>query len=464
METKAKKYLLQPVQKIPVIAEADVVVAGGGPSGVCAAVAAARHGASTILIEKNGYFGGACTAGLVNVWHSLYSMDKSEKVIGGLVDDAIGALKKRNAIKDMGNYSVVDTEAVKLVFDEFILNAGVVALFHTYVVGALSEEVGSIQAMLVENKSGRGAIKGKVYIDCTGDGDLAYQAGAEYEKGNKNGAVQPPGLCVRLGLLRPKEAEVALKNGKVAATLAEHPMDYNNQPYTAHFYATPSLYRNDERMFTAARIVKTDCSDAFELSRAEIDGRRQIDWFVKTLRIKVPGFENIYIMDIAAEVAPRETRRFLGDYILTEKDILSGRQFQDVIAQGAQQVDIHNPTSGGVVFKYLDGSMISIDRTGKKTKAMWTADGKRKDTQYYQIPYRVLLPRNMQNLMVAGRCISATHEALGATRVMVNCMQLGQAAGIGAAIASSKNRSPREIDLSMLQEGLRTSGAPIGLV
>jgi len=232
VKKKTEKYLSEPARKVPVIIQADVVVAGGGSSGVCAAVAAARQGASTILIEKNGCLGGACTGGLVSIWHSLYSIDQSKKIIGGIIDDVINELRKRNAIYNTSDwYSsiasdktsyVVDTEAVKLVFDELVLNAGVTVLLHTYVVGALSKEVSSIQAILIENKSGRGAIQGKVYVDCTGDGDLAYYAGVEYEKGDENQAVQPPGLCVRVGNLQPEKAEDAFRKGKVLEALLEH--------------------------------------------------------------------------------------------------------------------------------------------------------------------------------------------------------------------------------------------------
>lgn len=471
MKKKTEKYLSEPARKVPVIIQADVVVAGGGSSGVCAAVAAARQGASTILIEKNGCLGGACTGGLVSIWHSLYSIDQSKKIIGGIIDDVINELRKRNAIYNTSDwYSsiasdktsyVVDTEAVKLVFDELVLNAGVTVLLHTYVVGALSKEVSSIQAILIENKSGRGAIQGKVYVDCTGDGDLAYYAGVEYEKGDENQAVQPPGLCVRVGNLQPEKAEDAFRKGKVLEALLEHPMDYNNQLYTAHLWGTTGVYRKDEMMLAAARMVNTDCTDAFQLSQAEIEGRRQIDWIVRTLRNKIPGFEDMHIIDIAAEVGPRETRRFLGDYVLTEEDILSGRQFEDVIAQGTYPVDIHNPFGRGTVIKLLDGSMIEFDESGKRIRTMWTVDRSKNNAKYYRIPYGVLLPCNMHNLMVAGRCISATHKALGAIRVMVNCMQLGQAAGIGAAIASLTGTSPREVKRDKVQDGLRSLGMPI---
>lgn len=457
------KFVREPAREVPVIADVDVAVLGGGPAGFCAAVAAARLGASTMLIEKNGYMGGVATAGLVNIWHSLYSMDRNQKIIGGIIDEIHARLWARGWVQWLGDYpedetkgcTVVDTEGAKLVFDELALEAGVKLLFHTYAVGVLQTS-GDIEAVIVENKSGRGAVKAKVFIDCTGDGDVAFQAGAVQEKGDQDGLVQPPGMCVRVGGLKPAAFE-NLDHEPVFSALNKE-MDYNGQVYPSFLWQTKSLHRDDEVMMAAARMTNTDCSDGEQLSQASVDGRRQIDWIVRTLKAEVAGFEDAYIVDIADEVGPRETRRFLGDYVLTEEDLLTGREFPDVIGRGTYPVDIHNPLARGIIFKRLDGTIVTHDESGKVIRSMWTSHGGKNDAQYYSMPYRILLPRDMQNLMVAGRCVSMTHEALGAIRVMVNCMQLGQAAGIGAALSCFTKKAPRDVDFGSVQLELEKLG------
>ncbi|NMB13200.1 MAG: FAD-dependent oxidoreductase [Firmicutes bacterium] len=457
-----REFVRESARDIPVIANVDVAVLGGGPAGFNAAVAAARLGVSTIMIEKNGYMGGVATAGLVSIWHSLYSMDRKRKIIGGIVDDVLARLEERSAVYGQGDFYteskgsfVVDTEAAKLVFDQLALEAGVKLLFHTYVVDVIGT-MGEIQAVIVENKSGRGAIKAKIFIDCTGDGDVAYRAGASYEKGDLSGLMQPPGLCVRVGGLNPS-AFKSFESGAVSKALDKE-MDYNGQIYPSFLWYTKSGYRPDEIMMAAARMTNTDCSVGEQFSQASVDGRLQIDWIVRTLKNEVPGFEDAHIVDIAAEVGARETRRFLGDYVLTEEDLLTGRGFSDVIGHGTYPVDIHNPVGRGIIFKHLNGVVVTHDETGNVTTSMWTADGNKSDVQYYNMPYRVLLPRDMSNLMVAGRCVSMTHEALGAIRVMVNCMQLGQAAGVGAAISCLTQKIPRDVEVGSVQAELVNLG------
>ena len=455
-----KEFYNEPARLTPVSGEADVVVLGGGPAGIGAAIAAARQGASVILVEKNGYMGGVCTAGQVGIWHTLSSLD-GKKIIGGVVDDMLLGMTRRNALyqlTDRGDV-VLDTEVLKIVLDDLALSAGVRLLYHTYVTGVISESPGHIQAVIVENKSGRSAVKGRVFIDCTGDGDLAWHAGARFEKGNNDGQMQSPGLCMHIANLNNSKED----GPTIQEALDSEPMDYNGKPYPAYLWTVPDVtMRKTGIMLAAARITGTDCTDAESLSNAEVEGRRQIDWVLRTLTKQVPSFKNAGISSIAAEVGVRETRRFLGKYMLTAEDLLSGKSFPDTVARGTYPIDIHSPSGRGISFKCLDGTLIEHNENGNVTRGMWTKDGKKNPVQYYQIPYRVLLPSSMQNVMVAGRCISVTHEALGATRVMVNCMQLGQAAGVGAALASSQGICPADVDIKELQNGLVSLGMPSG--
>ncbi len=457
-----RKSIIEPERKIPVSGDFDVVVLGGGPAGICAAVAAAKQGVSVLLVEKNGYLGGAATAGLVCLWHSLYSMDRKRKIAGGVIDDILKELKDRGALYyyhngDTRENIAFSPEDAKIVFDCICLENGVSLLFHTYLAGVIKESDSVIKAAIIENKSGRSAVMGRTFIDATGDGDVGWHAGAKFEKGDAQGRMQPPGLCVRLGNLR-FDVQGAVSPAQV---LKNRKMDYNGMPYTAYIWGVKDVHRRDDSMMlAAARIINTDCTDARQFSEAEIEGRRQADWVFRTLKKELPGFEDACIVSLAPEVYARETRRFVGDYTITEEDILTGRKFDDVIGRGTSDIDVHTPDRKGIVIKSLNGEQHILDECDNLKSEMWTSDGKGRDTQYYEIPYSILLPMGMDNLMVAGRCISADRGALGALRIMVNCMQSGQAAGVGAASASSLGISPRRVDIREVQTRLKKLGMP----
>lgn len=450
-------FVVVPAERIPVVREVDVLVCGGGPAGICAAVAASRLGAQVMLVERHGFFGGMATAGLVVIWHKLYGMDYETKVIRGLPEELVERLARRRAVRNSrsdgrGQY-IIDAEQAKLAFDELILDAQVTPLVHTWASDVLLDE-SQIDTVIIQNKSGRQAIRARVVIDATGDADIAARAGVQCEKGDAQGLMQPPSLCFRVGGIDVERAQrEGFRKGLVAKAL-NRPMDYNGQEYSNHLWTARSLFREDELLLAGVRVTEVDGSDGWSFTRAEMEGRRQLEWVLTQLRTHVPGFEEAYVVDIASQIGIRETRRIVGEHVLQEEELLEGVRFPDVIAQGTYPIDIHNPVRRGILLKEIDGSMRESLDDGSWQRGYWTHDGQPRGTVCYQVPYRCLVPKNCSNLLVAGRCISTTHVAHAATRVMVNCMQFGQAAGTAAALCVSENMPVRDLPTSTLHRAL----------
>ena len=410
------------------ISEHDVIVAGGGTAGIAAAVAAARNGADTILVERYGFLGGTMTAGLVNPFMTFHA--GKEQIIKGIFQEIIDRLK------DTGGYDektkAFDSEIMKLVLDQMIKEADVKLLLHTYITDALVTKENIIKGIEAYNKSGRQVVLGKVIIDATGDGDVAVMAGAPYEKGREeDGLTQPMTLNFRMGGVDVERMPSREKINKLfdeAKAKGEIKIPRENVLY---FPTT----RRGEIHFNTTRIVKVDGTKADDLTYAEIEGRRQMAELIKFLKEKVPGFENAYLLMSAVQVGVRETRRIIGEYVLTGEDVIKARKFSDVIARGSYPIDIHSPTGEGTVIKKLPPG------------------------ESYDIPYRCIVPKKVENLLIAGRCISCTHEAQAAIRVIPIVVAIGQAAGTAAALAAKLHASLREMNVPLLQEALKKQGA-----
>ena len=453
-------FVHEPARDVPVIAECDVAVLGGGMTGVCAAAAAARQGKSVVLVEHYGFLGGMATSSMVLIWHSFYGMDRRTKIMGGLLDELIAGLRGFEGVYNADPdgetlHWVIDSEKCKFVCDDLVLGSGVKLLLHTSLAGVIRDGR-RITAALVENKSGRGAILAKTFIDCTGDADLIRFAGVETELGNAEGGCQAPSLCFRFEGVDP----VRVNFQQVQAELFKLTMDYNGGKYPPLLWGVRWPGNPTQFMAAGVRVLNINAADGLDLTRAEIEGRYQLRWFLREAR-RLRGWEGLRLVAMGTQIGTRESHRILADHQLTRDELLYGERFPDAIGQGTYPVDIHNPSGPGIIFCDLDGLRREIAGDTTQTVSRWDGqleDAPRRDTLCYQIPYRSLIPRDLDNVLVGGRCLGATHESAGAIRVMVNCMQTGQAAGIAAARTRDNVRG---VDVGDLQSRLRELGMPL---
>jgi FAD-dependent oxidoreductase family protein len=433
----------EPARAVPVIGRAEVVVVGGGPSGIAAATAAARAGAATILVERYGFLGGTGTAAGVTSFCGLHANVHGEValVVCGIAGEILDRLKQLDALNTPHSIfgrtvaQSYDNAGYKLVADELVLGAGAEVVFHAIAVGVVMD-AGRVRGLLVETKSGRGAILADVFIDCSGDGDLCAWAGAPFEKGDGAGNFAYPTLMFRIGHV---DGTRALAEGKPNLRALMESAGGDRFPRRSA-YINPQLHAGEWRA-NVTQIARRDgkaidATDHRELSFAEIEGRRQALDFFRFLRASVPGFEASYLLELAPQIGIRESRRVMGEYVLTEHDVVELRDFRDAI--GVDAWPLENHVRRDVVWQFLEGR------------------------GYCQLPYRMMLPRQVTNLLVAGRCASATHGAQSSVRVSGPCFAMGQAAGTAAAISVRSHVAVKDIDIGTLQQRLRDSGAFLG--
>lgn len=409
----------------------DVVISGGGLTGVAAAIAAKRNGLKDVLlVERYGFLGGMATAGLVNPFMTYFKagMERKEEyqIVFGIFQEILDRINELGGLK---NKVTFDAEIMKLVLNRMIMEENVDVLFHTYVTSVNKDpnNENRIESIRISNKSGNIDVKGKIFIDCTGDADVAYMAGVPCKKGrDQDGYSQPMTMCFRVANVDrsklPSREEInriyeeAVSRGEIT-----------NPRENVLFFDT---IHEDVIHFNTTRIVMKDATNAEELTQAELMVREQCWEMFNFLKKYIAGFENSYLQLTAPQIGVRESRRIVGKYVLTEEDVLQGRKFEDSICYCSYTVDIHNPAGKGTVIKHLNKG------------------------DYYGIPYRCLLPVNIENLMVAGRPISSTHEAHSSLRIMPTCAAIGEAAGTAAAMSIIKQITPGELDPDILRKKL----------
>lgn len=433
------KKISEPAREIEVLGEYDVLVCGGGPAGVCAGLAAARAGKKTLLIEQFGCLGGMATSGLHQKVAVFFAQGGNPEIVGG-----IGKEIADRACKDFdASYPtsglVVEIEGFKYLLDRMAEESGLEVLFYSQVSDAIVQ-ADRVAGVKLNNKSGRFAALGNVVIDCTGDADVAFRAGCRMMHGRpEDGRMQPVTLMYRVGGVDwPRAAEYWREDSglkRFCKRAAEERLMGPWQTQLMGFWWMPSRPDQVGVNFTHMHL---DGSSAFDLTRAAIEGRKQVREAVEAMRTLVPGFEKSYLIDTAAMIGVRETRRIFGEYVLTAQDIMNQAIFEDSIGLGGAFIDIHNTEGPGMDAK----SGFHLPPGG-----------------YYSIPYRTLVPEKIDGLLVAGRCHSATHEAAGSTRWMSQCMVMGQAAGTAAALAVDEGCQPREVNVSKLQSRLSQAGA-----
>lgn len=433
---------------IPVARKVDVLVIGGGCAGLAAAVAAARHGAKVLIADANNSLGGMATAGLVGPFMTCYDPKASRQVIKGIFDEMVrrmvemgGAIAPEKCqagtsvsawrVKGHANCTPFSHEAFKVVADEMCQEAGVEILYHAMFLNTrLNAEGDRIEGAVFATKAGLMEIQAQQYIDCTGDGDVAYRSGVPCQYGDEEGRTQPGSLFF---IIRNVDKARLEKLGQEQGVAALYFQEAVEKEIVEGRYSVPrnkvALYENPDGTFRVnmSRVTMKDGCDPFEVSDATIKARAQVKEIMDLLRRLVPGCENIELVTTASMLGQRETRRIQGDFILTGEDILNKTRFDDVIFMAGSSMDMH----GGRAVNY--------------TPAQGEA---------YSVPYRILLPKKVDNLLVAGRACSLDRRALAAIRVMPPVFAMGQAAGTAAALCLADKVAPKNVCVKKLQEML----------
>jgi len=428
---------LSDVSDLPVACEAEVLVVGGGPAGVGAAFAAARMGADTLVVEQFNCLGGVATAGGHGHISKFDEDGTGRRIVGGIPDEIAERVVDDGFGRRNSHGIWFEVEGLKLILDDMAQAAGGRLLYHTFFCDSVGEESAVVGAV-VQNKSGPQVIRAKRVVDCTGDGDVAFHAGCAFEVGRPSDQrCQPVTLMFTIGGVDWPRVEEWRTDWQMEHVWKEAQRNGHMEPFQTTimgYWWTPT--RPDQVGVNFTHVIHIDSTSAADLTRATIEARRQAYQSVEVFRKYVPGMEECYMISTPNTIGIRESRRILGEYLLTEEDVKGQCEFEDNICCGSFFVDIH----------CIDGP--GMDDT------VWRPPKGFK----YQIPYRALVPRGVENLLVAGRCVSCTHVALGSLRVMVQCMGMGQAAGTAAALSLSSGESPREIGVAELQKGLREAG------
>lgn len=450
------KTITEPAREISVRKETDVLVIGGGPSGIMAALAAAEDGLNVMLVESRSFVGGNMTIGLPILG---FLGQKGNQIIKGLPQKLIDRLKAVQASSEHRpcplhmSLTLVEPEAVKTVALQMLVESKVDVLFYAFCAGVVMDG-DELKGVIIESKAGREVILAKTIIDCSGDADVAYRAGVPCEYGNEHGGVQPPTLMFCLGGVDTEKLRTSIANEPRTYLTDFIPAEYfgqNNQfvlvgmrnlikqaqddglTLTTERTILITGLRKGEVWVNMTRVSGVNGTDPGSLTHGEIEGRHQIIDIQKYLIDYVPGFENAYFLKTAPFLGIRETRRIQGQYTMTREDIMACQHFDDAIAVASYPLDIHHPQGGGCTLE-------------------WCGD-------CYDIPYRSLIPQKIKNLIVAGRCISTTHEAMSAIRVMAPCMAMGEAAGRAAKMAVRKGIQPADVNVKELQQELLEKGA-----
>ncbi len=439
-------FIMEAPRKVPVIYEADVCVIGGSATGVFAAVRAARLGAKVVIVECQNSFGGVATNGLVSIWHTFMDVPRKKQIIAGLSEEILERLPEVDHRTGNGDSHFFNPAELKCELDAILQEENVKIYLHTYYCG-LSHDGETIDAVFVENKDGRGAIKAKFFIDATGDGDLCRDFGIErYENPN----MQPPSYVF---LLQGKADTVALQkynkgdSDVVTYLINEYAEEFDIEKDWGWSTFVPGIY--GAKMRANTHVFGVQCAKADDLTRAEIVGREKMRKVCRVLRKYGDTDQHYSVINDCSYIGIRDTYHYRTQLQADHMELLLGRDYEDNILCGSYNVDVHSDDKG-IKFMQLDGTYSFEDTDGNMTRGNWRDEmGIPKDTPiptYYRMPFRVLVGEKCKNLIAAGRMVNADVSAFGALRVMVNTNQMGEAAGVAAYLAVHQGKSVQELD------------------
>lgn len=441
------KTVLVKVREVPVIKEVDVLVVGGGYAGFGAAICAARNGAKTMLVEQQSCLGGLATLGLVSLTFSY---------IEGVGVELFANLKREGAVK--GRF--IDPEKTKRILEQMLITEGVLILYNTTVIDAIVED-NVIRGAIIHSRSGMQAILARRVIDASGDGDISAYAGAPFECGfpeldNYN---QATSLVARIGNVDIKKYRqgsgdskgMAMWEKKVEQAVADGVFPYRVDKRLNWAVVVPGRDpKHGELLLCYAHSRNCRNLDAEDLTRQVIEQREQTEWMMTFLRKYMPGFENSWLIETAPMLGVRDSRRIQGEYVLTGEDLVNNRRFEDAVVRDMHALDAHHPTDVGHIKHVIRRNP---DGTEEKVYV--------KPGAFREIPYRALVPLKIDNLLTAGRNISCDFMGQSGTRLVLTCLNMGQAAGTAAALSIKDNIAPRRLDVKRLQDRLVEQGFTI---
>ncbi|MFX1568672.1 MAG: FAD-dependent oxidoreductase [Promethearchaeota archaeon] len=462
-------YIEEEKRKIPILAETEVLVIGGGPAGISAAIAAAREGVDTMLVERYGCFGGVITQSMIGTiaWYRYaetidaggigVEFEQKAKEMGGSIN-VFGNIKNKEMIETIEQdglmvngeptYEILDTEIFKYVIDTMVQKAGVTPLLHCSAVDVVMDG-NKIIGVITESKSGRQAIMAKRVIDASGDADIAYHAKVPFRKNKKNELMEVTvnfgcsGINIgkflmyiylnpgRIGDWGETQDETSFSTYLVepfmkAKDAGEIPEDVNIESFWTNYTDAGEI-----TSFNGIHMTNIDPTDVWDLTKAEIEGRKRVQWAVQALKKYTPGFKKARLRTIGASLGTRESRKIIGEYNITEHDVRNQARFKDSI---------------GICPEFIDGYGLAImPKTGR----------------YFHVPYGIILPQKVENLLVAGRCVAGDKISHAATRQMCCCTVTGQGAGVAAAISIKDNVTCRQVHISTVQQALKMQGVRI---